>query len=529
MGIVGEDHDLGRAAAAQLFVNYLAVQRAVLMLRIPHLFVGADAVGIVCIGSCLASGGNGGQLPTVFPRQAGVGRSVIPVLGVAAGVIGDRRAADLGQQVAPLGVAIGVGLNGRAVFLHALEVPGCVVIVRIRDRHTGRIGIAAVCIARLRPELVLPVIGIANLCAARRAAGGRFGFPKLRDVAKRVIDVAVARDQAAVRHTVVKILRPGGGLAAGRVIRPRDGEQRAAAARDGGLLQPPQRIIGEFRFLPRGGAEKGHAAVGGIVIGIIFRVGLAAERPRLPREAVIAVVNVLRALHRAAVGAQLRTADQAAEGIVLEAIARKLARRIAVAQARKRAFCVVSIGNVAAAIIRLPDQSVKPVIGIADGIAVGVGRGFQIAAARGVVIDIIIIGIGRERAAADLGRGGLAPDIIGKVIILVLRRAAAVGLAVELRQTRAGIGIADRRNAGLIGALGAAAAEVVFIGRLPPGRVRRRRAAVGVRFMAAGSYRCDASAVQIVPESCVGVPADVFPFEPRSLLLIDIPPDMPRP
>ena len=148
---------------------------------------------------------------------------------------------------------------------------------------------------------------------------------------------------------------------------------------------------------------------------------------------------MLRALHRAAVGVQLRAADQAAEGIVLEAVARKLARRIAVAQARKRAFRVVSIGNVAATIIRLPDQSVKLVIGVADGIAVGVGRGFQVAAARGVVVDIIIIGIGRERAAADLGRGGLPPDIIGEVIILVLRRAAAVGLAVELRQTPAGM------------------------------------------------------------------------------------------
>ena len=181
-------------------------------------------------------------------------------------------------------------------------------------------------------------------------------------------------------------------------------------------------------------------------------------------------------------------------------------------------------------------------VGVADGIAIGVGRGFQVAAARGVVIDIIIIGIGGKGAAADLGRGGLTPDIIREVIILVLRRAAAVGLAVKLRQTPAGIGVADRRNAGLIGALGAAAAEEVFIGRLPAGRVRRRReqlrlavigigrrAAVGVRFMVAGSYRCDVSAVQIVPESCVGVPADVFPFEPRSLLLIDIPPDMPSP
>ena len=185
-----------------------------------------------------------------------------------------------------------------------------------------------------------------------------------------------------------------------------------------------------------------------VVIDIAFGIGLSAERPRLPRQAVIAVVDVLRALHRAAVGVQLRAADQAAEGIVLEAVARKLARRIAVAQARKRTLCIVSIGNVAATIIRLSDQSVKPVIGVADGIAVGVGRGFQVAAARGVVVDIIIIGIGRERAAADLGRGGLPPDIIGEVIILVLRRAAAVGLAVELRQAPAGIGVADRRNAG---------------------------------------------------------------------------------
>ena len=35
LGIVGEDHDLGRAAAAQLFIDYLAIQNPVLMLRIP--------------------------------------------------------------------------------------------------------------------------------------------------------------------------------------------------------------------------------------------------------------------------------------------------------------------------------------------------------------------------------------------------------------------------------------------------------------------------------------------------------------
>ena len=74
--------------------------------------------------------------------------------------------------------------------------------------------------------------------------------------------------------------------------------------------------------------------VGRVVIDVAFGIGLIAECPRLPRQAVIAVVDVLRALHRAAVGVQLRAADQAAEGVVLKAVTCKLARRIAVAQAR---------------------------------------------------------------------------------------------------------------------------------------------------------------------------------------------------
>ena len=41
----------------------------------------------------------------------------------------------------------------------------------------------------------------------------------------------------------------------------------------------------------------------------------------------------------------------------------------------------------------------------------------------------------------------------------MLRRAAAVGLAVELRQAPAGIGVTDRRNAGLVGLLQAAGAK----------------------------------------------------------------------
>ena len=320
LGIVGEDHDLGRAAAALLFVDYLAIQDAVLMLRIPYLFIGANAVGIVCIGGRLASGGNGGQLPPVFPGQAGVGRSVIPVFGIADLVIGNRPAVHRREQVPPVGIPVSIGVGGCAVG-GGQNIACCVILVGISY---------ALVIPGFREKLVLVIVGVASLLGE-----GGLGLVDSRNVPQSVVGIAVARDQAAVRHTVVKILRPGGGLAAGRVIRPCDGEQRAAAVRDGGLLQPPQRIIGEMQRLLRRCSEGGHAAVGGVVVGIIFRVGLAAERPRLPRQAVIAVVDVLRALHRAAVGVQLRAADQAAEGVVLEAVARKLARRIAVAQARK--------------------------------------------------------------------------------------------------------------------------------------------------------------------------------------------------
>ena len=72
--------------------------------------------------------------------------------------------------------------------------------------------------------------------------------------------------------------------------------------------------------------------VGRVVIDVAFGIGLSAERPRLPRQAVIAVVDVLRALHRTAVGVQLPRCGSGGRGIVLKAVARKLARRIAVAQ-----------------------------------------------------------------------------------------------------------------------------------------------------------------------------------------------------
>ena len=84
LGIVGEDHDLGRAAAADLLINDLAVQRAVLVRDAAYLFIGANAVGVVSVGRRPAAGRDLRELPPVFPRQAGVGRPVIPVFGVAA-------------------------------------------------------------------------------------------------------------------------------------------------------------------------------------------------------------------------------------------------------------------------------------------------------------------------------------------------------------------------------------------------------------------------------------------------------------
>ena len=94
-------------------------------------------------------------------------------------------------------------------------------------------------------------------------------------------------------------------------------------------------------------------------------------------------------------------------------------------------------------IIRFPNQPVKVVVGIGDGIIVAVGGGFQVAAGAGVVAGIVIIGVGREGSAADLGCGGLTPCVVGKVVILVLRCAVTEGLAVEGRQAAVGITVVN--------------------------------------------------------------------------------------
>ena len=94
-------------------------------------------------------------------------------------------------------------------------------------------------------------------------------------------------------------------------------------------------------------------------------------------------------------------------------------------------------------IIRFPNQPVKAIIEVGNGIIVAVGGGFQVAAGAGVFTSVVIIRVGREGSAADLGRGGLTPCVVGKVVILVLRCAVVEGLAVEGRQAAVSITVVN--------------------------------------------------------------------------------------
>ena len=178
------------------------------------------------------------------------------------------------------------------------DVARCVVGIGGRDRRAGRVGVAAVGVARFRFELILVVVGVAHLRPANRAAGGGFGFLNLRNVAERVVDVAVARNQRAARHAVVVILDPRGGFTAVRIVRLTDGIVfYTAIAGDRGFLQPLELVVGQVDFLAGGCAELFEATVAGstVVIGIILRIDAAVGAPLLFRQAVIAVVGMLRA------------------------------------------------------------------------------------------------------------------------------------------------------------------------------------------------------------------------------------------
>ena len=126
---------------------------------------------------------------------------------------------------------------------------------------------------------------------------------------------------------------------------------------------------------------------------------------------------------------------------------------------------IISISNVTTTSIHFFTQPVKFVVGIADGGTVRIGRCFQIAACAGGCACVIIVGIGRERSAADFGRGGLTPVIVSKIVILVLLRTRAEGLAVKDRQPAVRIAVADVGDPVAIGILGAERGGVVGVVR----------------------------------------------------------------
>ena len=180
-------------------------------------------------------------------------------------------------------------------------------------------------------------------------------------------------------------------------------------------------------------------------------------------------------------------ADEPPEGIVLEAVGRQRGLAILNAAMPQLANCTLGIVGIfrilVSIIIRFPNQPVKVVIGVGDGLVVAVGGLLQVAASTGFigVIIILVIDIGRERPTADLGRSRLPPCVIREVIILVLLRAVAEGLAVEGRQAAVGIAIVDVGDSAAEGAVGAQRGGVVGVcGQLPLCVRYRRQLAVAV-------------------------------------------------
>ena len=86
-----------------------------------------------------------------------------------------------------------------------------------------------------------------------------------------------------------------------------------------------------------------------------------ADRPALRGQAVRRVVKLLRPL-RDGISISLLAADQAAKGVVLEAVRRRRGRvALAVVQLSKGTLCIVTVIHIPAARIHHPRHSVKPV------------------------------------------------------------------------------------------------------------------------------------------------------------------------
>ena len=169
-GIVEEVQGVGAVGFPEQLAAgvVVGVGRAVDSLR------GADTVVVIGIGDGMASTDGFGQIPAFRPGEFPLG-AVVVAGGIAAAVVGNGLSIVSRQQIAPLGIAVGI-----AVAVGGFEIAKTVVGVGIGG------------VTRSFQKLALGIVGVGNDFAVRSGVGG--------NVAKGIIGIAVAgrAGQAAV-------------------------------------------------------------------------------------------------------------------------------------------------------------------------------------------------------------------------------------------------------------------------------------------------------------------------------------------
>ena len=169
-GIVEEVQGVGAVGFPQQLAAgvVVGVGRAVYSLRC------ADTVVVIGIGDGMASTDGFDQIPALGPLKGPTG-AVVVAGGIAAAVVGNGLSIVSRQQIAPLGIAVGI-----AVAVGGFEIAKTVVGVGIGG------------VTRSFQKLALGIVGVGNDFAVRSGVGG--------NVAKGIIGIAVAgrAGQAAV-------------------------------------------------------------------------------------------------------------------------------------------------------------------------------------------------------------------------------------------------------------------------------------------------------------------------------------------
>jgi len=362
--------------AAPQHVGQLSAGIVIILIdRAAHLLGAAQAVGVVGVGDIGAGLRHTRQLaamlPSVDPRAV--------IRQVANGVVGQRLAAIVGEQILPCRVAVGVGLGGGG----GAEGAGSVGVLLLgRNVAAVAVGIRPrlpCCLIILALQLVEGIVGV---------PGGVGAIGDRGNVAPVIVSVGVG---FAHRVGPSGHLRGRGGV--GAAVADGGGEDGGALVLHRGLIHAAQPVVveavGAAALNDRRGTVVRIVGVGGGVI-----VGVGGEGPdaldRLGQKP-LGVVGVLGDVGVGA-AALLHPADAVQKVVVVAGGA----AGGAVLHLAKVAVVVVGVFYLVAVLVGLGLRTPQIVIGVGDEVAVAVGGFGEVA------VGIAAVGVGDEAAAADL-------------------------------------------------------------------------------------------------------------------------------